>query len=137
MQPEIPSYNEVPQMQPEMPSYNEVPQMQQEIPSYNEVPQMQPDMNYVPVLDIEEDEVIKTPSDVFGVNIPNEQPQPTQEVPEINVQPVEEEKPKYGYASNEKADLNEDENANIKFIIFLAILMLIFIFLLPYISNLI
>ena len=72
VQPEIPTYNEVPPVQP-MPSYNEVPQVQPEIPAYNEVPQMQPDMNAVPVLDIEEDEVVQTPSDVFGVNVPEEQ----------------------------------------------------------------
>ena len=143
----MPSYNEVPQVQP-MPTYNEVPQVQS-MPSYNEVPQVQPmqsynevsqvqpEINPVPVLDIEEDEVVQTPSDVFGVNVPNEQPQPVQEITGMPMQQPEEEKPKYGYASNEKADLNADENANIKFIIFLAILMLAVIFLLPYLSNLI
>ena len=74
----MPSYNEVPQVQPEIPAYNEVPQVQSEIPAYNEVPQMQPDMNAVPVLDIEEDEVVQTPSDVFGVNVPEEQIQQPQ-----------------------------------------------------------
>lgn len=136
VQPEMPAYNEVPQVQPEMPAYNEVPPVQP-IPSYDEVPQVQPDTNAVPVLDIEEDEVVQTPSDVFGVNVPEEQIQQPQPMSSMPIQQVEAEKPKYGYASNEKADLNADENANIKFIIFLAVLMLVVIFLLPYLSNLI
>lgn len=48
-----------------------------------------------------------------------------------------EESPKYGYASNNNANLNHDENSGIKFIVILAILMLLVIVFLPYLSNLI
>lgn len=82
-------------------------------------------------------EVNQTPTEVFGAPV-NEQP-----VNDSNVQtivppigPEEAVQPKYGYMTNEdKPNLNTDSNANIKFIIFLAILMLGFIVALPYLSN--
>ena len=129
-------YNGTPNMYANQNPYSEVPNMGMNQNMYNEIPNNDYSKpNAVRVLDIEEDD-IKTPSDVFGVNIPNEQlEQQQQEISQINQVPVEEEKPKYGYASNEKANLNADENANIKFIIFLAILMLGVIILLPYLSK--
>lgn len=82
-------------------------------------------------------DVNQTPTEVFGAPV-NEQP-----VNDPNVQtivppigPEEAVQPKYGYMTNEdKPNLNTDSNANIKFIIFLAILMLGFIVALPYLSN--
>ena len=64
------------------------------------------------------------------------------EVKNNKIRVIEEKSPlhlcsKYGYISNEKPNLDRDENANIKFIILLAILMLGVIILLPFISNLI
>ena len=71
---------------------------------------------------------------------PNYEQQNIQQDEKIDVnieEPKIEETPKYGYISNEKPNLDRDENANIKFIILLAILMLGVIILLPFISNLI
>lgn len=109
------------------------PQMNYEQP----IPTTQPNQNVnptdTPVINVEQ-----TPTEVFGapVNTPpvNNQVGPN---PIIDIQPVEE-KPKYGYVGSEhKADLNEGSNANITFIIILAILMFAFIIFLPYISKMI
>ena len=55
----------------------------------------------------------------------------------INPNDVNQEQPKYGYGSNEnKESLNDENKSNLKFVIILAILMLAFIILLPYLSNL-
>ena len=57
----------------------------------------------------------------------------------IKVQPADlnAEQPKYGFESNEnKASLNDENSSNLKFVIILAILMLAFIIMLPYLSNL-
>lgn len=76
---------------------------------------------------------------VFGMPIENnliEENNNTIETNPLTNNEVKEEQPKYGYASNEKANLNKDENANIKFIIFLAILMLAVIIALPFLNSL-
>ena len=50
---------------------------------------------------------------------------------------VGQEAPKYGNAGADRAaNLNDDDNSSIKFIVILGIIMLIFIIALPYISNL-
>lgn len=82
-------------------------------------------------------DVNQTPTEIFGAPV-NEQPVSTPDVQNIipPTGPAEAEQPKYGYMTNEdKPNLNTDSNANIKFIIFLAILMLGFIIALPYLSN--
>lgn len=145
-------YQPQPEVQPmnEQPMYQETQQVfeQPVQPEFNPGP-VQPQMNYqqpepttqpnqnvnpgdTPVINVEQ-----TPTEVFGAPV-NTQPTNNQVGPNpiIDIQPVEE-KPKYGYVGSEhKADLNEGSNANITFIIILAVLMLAFIFALPYISNL-
>lgn len=58
----------------------------------------------------------------------------------IKVQPNNinsEQQQQYGFKSDEsKASLNNENNSNLKFVIILAILMLAFIIMLPYLSNL-
>lgn len=95
----------------------------------------------IPVLNIDNDYNHEENDNVFGVPISTEQPDLTTDKQnssqQINLDmSSKEEKPKYGYSSNEKANLDADENSSIKFIIFLAILMLIVIILLPYLSSL-
>jgi hypothetical protein len=78
-------------------------------------------------------------NNIFGVPTVNEEAHNINNEERIDINftnNVDEEKPKYGYESNEKVNLDADENSSIKFIIFLAILMLAVIILLPYLSNL-
>lgn len=100
--------------------------------------------NQQPVQDMNQSDIVNEMSslqadNIFGSPINNEQENTiSDDKIEVNLdEKIEEEKPKYGYISNEKPNLDKDDNANIKFIIFLAILMIIVIILLPFLSNLI
>lgn len=122
------------QPQPVQPQVQPLNQNVEPFPNQNTTEQpIQNTPGEIPVINVNQ-----TPTEVFGapVNTPpvNNQVGPN---PIIDIQPVEE-KPKYGYVGSEhKADLNEGSNANITFIIILAVLMLAFIIALPYLSNLI
>ena len=150
---EAPQMDYQPQPEVQQPMYQEPQQVFEQPAQFNPGPMpdpVQPQMNYeqpipttqpnqnvnptdTPVINVEQ-----TPTEVFGAPV-NPQPMNNQVGPNpiIDIQPVEE-KPKYGYVGSEhKADLNEGSNANITFIIILAILMFAFIIFLPYISKMI
>lgn len=106
-------------------------------------------VNSIPVIDIEDNN-----TNIFGINLENnveknddssidlkndelkENDANDLKITEFQNEHVDE-APKYGAISNEKANLNADENSGIKFIIILAIIMLLFIILLPYLSKII
>ena len=99
--------------------------------------------NQQPVQDMNQSDIVNEMSslqadNIFGSPINNEQENTiSDDKIEVNLdEKIEEEKPKYPYISNEKPNLDKDDNANIKFIIFLAILMLIVVILLPFLSDL-
>ena len=91
--------------------------------------------NSVNIFGLDSQPQINTEQPINQVNpVPVESVQPEP----LNQQPIEPEpitNPKYGYASNENANLDSDENSGIKFIIFLFILMLAIIIALPYIDK--
>lgn len=76
-------------------------------------------------------------ANVFGASMPEEAKVNTESTPSFQFKTEEVEAPKYGNASNDKANLNDDANSGLKFIIILAIIMLLFIIFLPQLSSLI
>ena len=142
----VPPVEPVPEVQ-QVPVVEETPvqnnPFQQPIGEINQQPINQniqmPEVNNqsVPVQEVPTIDVNQTPTEVFGAQV-NEQVPDNQNVQNIipPIGPEEAVQPKYGYMTNEdKPNLNEGSNANITFIIFLAVLMLGFIIALPYISN--
>lgn len=123
---DIPTYQE-PTPVVDVPTYQE-PTPVVEVPTYEES---------TPVVDIPTYE--STESNVFGISDQdfNQQQDDKQNTEQDTneEEPVEQEAPKYGAASNEPINLDNDENSGIKFIIFFFVLMLIVIILLPYISK--
>ena len=88
----------------------------------------------VPVISIEQ-----TPTEVFGEQVnmpqPNDPTMMNQMMQSINEQ-QQPEAPKYGYVNNnQKTDLNNDSNINLKVVIFIAILIFAFIMAMPYLSD--
>lgn len=77
------------------------------------------------------------PNQVFGSNVVSEQiaTTRTEQVSPLLQKHEEEPAPKYGAATEGQADLNEDKNGSLKFVIILGILVLAFIIALPYLSD--
>lgn len=80
---------------------------------------------------------VQDPNQVFGSTVVSEQiaTTRTEQVSPLLQKHEEEEAPKYGAATEGQADLNEDKNGSLKFVIIIGILVLAFIIALPYLSE--